>query len=126
MSMEYILYADLEFRDRAAIEAAESELESEGYASCEDNVLMAQDLVWTGTRLRIAMNGSMPYACFDIVQGVLAIYASHAAKGVAYAINTEDGVGERFGAGESESRELEEDEVASLEAELESLIAAVS
>ena len=50
MSMEYILFATLDFDSAAAIEAARKELEEEGYSDSDDNVLTSEELKWAGHR----------------------------------------------------------------------------
>jgi len=113
MTMSFLLRARLEFPNAEAIDAARQALVSEGYTGHADNTLEHTDLKWRGLTLTVELSGSMPYSCFDISSGVLATYALHAASGEALAVNTEDGVGERFLAG-GESEDLEDDEVDAL------------
>ena len=113
--MEYWLKGRLEL-DASGRKAAENELEEEGYAEDDDNLLGEEQLVWVGDVLTVDERGSGPYDCFDTSSMVLSIYARHAKSGEMLAINIEDGTGDRYPAG-ADSIELEDEEVDALRAE---------
>lgn len=122
MSMEYWFFGRLEFRDKAAVDAAKEFLDEEGYADDDDNLLGDDELQWSGTTLRVDARGSMPYSGFEISSGVLQAYALHASAGEVIALNVEDGVGERYRAADGDLEadhgdELEDDEVEQLRKE---------
>ncbi len=111
--MEFWFRGKLEFADRASIDAANEELQAEGYVGHEDNLLSACDLVWTGTVLTIQSRGSMPYSCFQISSNALRVFAEHASSGEVVALNVEDGLGERYPAG-GEAKDIGDREVDAL------------
>ena len=123
MSAEIFLWASLQFANEEAIEAANDELEEEGYRQHEDNLLLDGDaLQREGTELRCFWEGSAPSGCFEITAGALEIYARHAAGGEAIALELDAGFGYRYPGGyDAEDPdfddELEADEVRELHAD---------
>lgn len=125
MGLTYLLFAELEFNDPSAIAAATQELEDDGIWSSPDNLLAKTDLEWDGLKLGLRHGGSMPYSCFHVTRLVLATYARHAARGDAYAINTQDGVGEHYrpGADDADDDEIPADELDAITRRLWPLVA---
>ncbi len=113
MSVEYWLKGRVTL-DAAGRKAAEAELDEEGF---DDAVLSEEGFVWSGDELTVDERGSSSYSDFDNSSCVLAIYARHAKTGELFAINIEDGTGERYPAGSEEAIELDDAEVDALRAE---------
>lgn len=106
-------------RDATAIRDAAQFLEDEGYVGHEDNVLGDEELRWAGNVLTVHSRGSMPHASFEICSDVLRLWAQYARDGDVVALNVEDGLGERYLAGNGDAAggaciELGADEVAAL------------
>ncbi len=112
MSYDMFFAADLTI-DAKGVAAARAELDEEGYLGHEDNLFEDGDFVVDGGRLTLRWDGSAPATCFDIMAGVLETYTRHAVSGEAVALQTEDGFGEHFRAGEDDEAdtEVEGDEV---------------